>query len=140
MIHDEYTNRKDLSAGLKHYYRNHERQLEIKRTFKQRYPAEYILNRTRSRAKDRGIEFDLECDDIVIPETCPILKIPLIFSEEGRNDNTPSIDRVNNTLGYIKGNIRIISWRANWLKRNLIVEEVRSILKYMEDNEIPSPN
>lgn len=121
---------------MKHYHRNRDRQLETKRTFKQRYPTEYILNSTRSRAKERGIEFNLEIEDIIIPDICPVLDIPLKFSDKGREENTPSIDRLNNDLGYIKGNVHIISWRANRLKNNQTIVEVRAILKYMEENEL----
>jgi len=137
VIIDEFTGRTDLSAAMKHYYRNRDRRLSVKRSFKQRYPEEYILNGTRSRAKERGIEFNLEIDDIIIPDICPILLVPLRFSTEGRGANVPSIDRINNDLGYVKGNVRIISWRANRLKNNLTTTEVRSLLKYMEENEVP---
>lgn len=133
VIRDEFTDRDDLSYGLKHYYRNRDRKLAEKRQYKHQYPVGYILNGTRSRAKERDVEFNLELEDIIIPEKCPVFGTPLEFTEEGRGDNTPSVDRIDNSRGYVKGNIRIISWRANRLKNNLTKEEVRAILDYMEN-------
>jgi hypothetical protein len=124
---------------MKHYYRNKDSILIKKRAFKLSSPEEYILKGTSSRAKERGIHFDLDINDIVIPEVCPVFKTPLRFSEIGRESTTPSIDRVDNNLGYTKTNIRIISWRANRLKNNLTIKEVRALLDYMEANEVP-PN
>lgn len=101
--------------------------------------ARSILNRSRVRAKSKGWEFSLTIEDIIIPEICPVLGIPLKVHEgirgDGRHDGSPSIDRFNSSKGYTKDNIRIISWRANCLKKNGTVEEFEAILKYMK-NEI----
>lgn len=129
-IYDEYTDRHEMSPGLKHYWRNRKRQLATKHSFKIRSPEMHILNGARSRAKERGIDFNLEIEDVQIPDVCPICKIPIKFSEK-RTDNTPSIDRLDNDLGYIKGNVRIISWRANRLKNNMTKEEVANLYGYL---------
>lgn len=47
-------------------------------------------------------------------------------------ENSPSIDRIDPAKGYIKGNIAVISWRANMLKNNMSVEEARLLLAYLE--------
>lgn len=133
MIKDEFTDRSDLSYGLKHYYRNRDTLLDTKHNFKIRSPEMYILNGTRSRAKERGIDFNLDLKDIVIPETCPICQIPLKYSSK-RTNNTPSIDRINNSLGYTKGNVRVISWRANRLKSNITKEEVSRLNDYLSSS------
>lgn len=90
-----------------------------------------ILSRVKSRAKRLGIPFGLELSDIIIPELCPVLSIPIWSAPgQGRNPiNSPSLDRVNPELGYIKGNIRVISNRANLLKSNATLEELEMILK-----------
>jgi len=48
-------------------------------------------------------------------------------------DAAPSIDRVDNSKGYVPGNVRIISWRANRLKNDATVEEMELIIKYMKE-------
>jgi hypothetical protein len=89
-----------------------------------------MFYQAKLRAKKNNLEFNLELDDIVIPTTCPVLGIPL--SRTGiRHDGSPSLDRIDNTKGYIKGNIAVISWRANALKKDASIEEIRLILKYM---------
>lgn len=119
-----------MSYSLKSYYKHREKRLAVKHDFKIRSPEMYILNGTRSHAKERGIDFNLELEDIIIPDTCPICQIPLIFSAK-RTNNTPSIDRVDNNLPYIKENVRIISWRANRLKNNMTKEEVARLNDYL---------
>ena len=128
------------------YEKNKERILENKRrpenkpylSQKQRAwnlanPTRYILNNCRSRAKREGIEFNLSIDDIIIPEVCPYLKIPLtLILGEGKQESNISIDRIDPTKGYIKGNVQIISKKANTMKSNASKEELitfaRSIL------------
>ncbi len=80
-------------------------------------------------AKKRGLAFTIDQDDVPIPEICPALGIPLDWSDY---DHTPSIDRVDNTLGYTPGNVAVISRRANGIKRDASVDELKSIVAYME--------
>ena len=92
----------------------------------------------KNRAKDRSLPFDLKVEDIVIPESCPMLGISLKATVgKGRismkdNWNAPTLDRIDSTGGYTKGNVMVISARANFLKNNATLEEMRAILWYME--------
>lgn len=97
--------------------------------------ANGILRAAKSRAKKRGIEFNLLLEDIDIPEFCPVLGIKLEFNDDYQKDSSPSIDRINNQKGYIKNNIKIISYRANQLKSDLSIEEIEKIIKYIEKFE-----
>lgn len=87
----------------------------------------------KNRARRQNVPFDLDPEDIIFPETCPVLGIPLIFSRGGRTNNTPSIDRKIPSIGYVKGNIRVISWRANRLKNDATLEELKKLVEYLED-------
>lgn len=83
----------------------------------------------RSRAKKRGLPFDITYEDVVVPEFCPILGIPL--KEKGRpgwSDNSPSLDRIIPEKGYVKGNVRVISNRANRIKIDATIEELELVL------------
>ena len=81
------------------------------------------------------MSFDIEEKDVVIPEYCPVLGIKL-ESGVGKGkwflDASPSIDRIDPTKGYTKGNVQVISWRANALKRDGTIAEMRAIVAYME--------
>jgi len=91
-----------------------------------------VMSLIRSRARNTGRSFDLCASDIIVPEVCPVLGITLIAGAEAPLNNRPSVDRFDNRLGYTKDNIRVISYRANQLKRDATVDEIRRILHYME--------
>ena len=96
-----------------------------------------VMANIRHRAKKQGLEFSITHKDIIIPEVCPVFKTPFVFGADGKttkaNPNAPSVDRVDNTKGYTKDNIRIISYRANILKKNATLEELRGLVRYMEE-------
>lgn len=76
----------------------------------------------------------------VMPDKCPVFNTPLDFEHaggiQGRNPNSPSLDRFDNSKGYTKDNVRIVSWRANSLKSNGTAEEFKQIIKYLEGDSL----
>lgn len=107
------------------------RRLQSK-SMRSRDPIRYLLNQVRYRAKKTGKEFDLTKEELYVPEFCPILGIPLFFTEGKRTDNSYSIDRIDNSKGYTKDNVRVISLAANIRKGDLTIEQVENLLKYMK--------
>lgn len=93
-----------------------------------------ILSRVKSRAKRNGIPFNLEVSDIVIPDRCPVLGIPIVQNQgrQGYFPDSASVDRIVPELGYVKGNVRVISQRANQLKSDATLEEMRLVLADLE--------
>ena len=79
----------------------------------------------RRNAKRRGEECSLVLDDIVIPEICPVLGIRLQPGSHSHQDCSPSVDRIDSTKGYTKDNVWIISARANRIKNNATIEEIK---------------
>jgi hypothetical protein len=63
---------------------------------------------------------------------CPVFGLELDWFAEARKENSPSFDRVDPKLGYIKGNVQIISARANRIKNDGTAEEHRLIAAYMD--------
>lgn len=88
----------------------------------------------KKRAKLKGLEFDIELEDIPkIPKYCPILGIEIKPNTTNSPlDSSPSLDRIDNLKGYVKGNVRIISNRANRIKADATVEELKKILEDYE--------
>ena len=87
--------------------------------------------RLKSRSKKKQIPFDIEVSDIEPPKHCPVLGIPLhTVPGLGTNQhNSASVDRINPKLGYTKGNVRVISMRANLLKSDATIEELEKVLE-----------
>ena len=120
-----------------------------RQAYKNRYPErdkkqrdyynrteEKFLSNIKSRAKKSGIPFDLTLEDIVFPEVCPVLGIALRRNYDkgsGYHADSPSLDKIDPKLGYIKGNVRIISSRANLLKSNAEVWELELVLKDLKE-------
>ena len=77
-----------------------------------------LLQQAHYRSRLKNIPFDIELSDIIIPEVCPILGLPLKTLIDGNRDLSPSLDRIDNTKGYVKGNIQVISSKANTMKHN----------------------
>jgi hypothetical protein len=98
-------------------------------------PIGFLLQRLKVSAKSRGVAFNLRREDIHIPRVCPALGIRLVWPRKlhtGRPANMPSADRVDPKRGYVKGNVRIISSRANSLKNNASLAELRGLVRYVE--------
>lgn len=88
----------------------------------------YLVKAARNRAKKRNIPFDITTEDLVLPEKCPLLNIELKMNEGRMKYNSYSIDKIDNSLGYIKGNVWIISTKANLLKGNSTIEELELLV------------
>lgn len=99
---------------------NPDRTKRNKLNFLLRHPERRILKAAKQNARVKGIDFNLEESDIIIPDICPALKTQF----EYRSPYTASIDRIDPTKGYIKGNIQIISKKANLMKNNATREEL----------------
>lgn len=98
------------------------------------YTPEYLaVARVKTRAKKQGIAFALTEADIVIPDVCPVLGIPLAprVGLHGPQRCSPSIDRIDPNGGYVPGNVAVISHRANTLKSNATIAELEAVLAYM---------
>ena len=92
-----------------------------------------LRNKRRSAMRD-GHSFELEWADLHWPTHCPILGLELdYYGEAGqRSDNSVSFDRLDPSVGYVKGNVYIVSWRANRIKNDGTPEEHRRIADWME--------
>lgn len=62
-----------------------------------------------------------------------MLGIELSISEGRMADNSPSLDRFKPELGYVKGNIHVISTRANRIKNDATYNEIRKLFYWMDD-------
>lgn len=95
---------------------------------------DYVLwNAARQRARRDGLRFEIERSDVAIPECCPILGIKLnLGGEKGRmQPDSPSLDKIDPSKGYVPGNVWVISWRANRMKSDATPDELRAFCEGM---------
>lgn len=78
----------------------------------------YCLSQIKRRCKRDRILFNLVAEDIVVPAVCPVTLRPFIYHTRNHPDN-PSLDRIDPTQGYIRGNIQVISRKANMAKQDI---------------------
>lgn len=93
-----------------------------------------LVKYARKRALKKGLDFDEDVAEHLIelggcPSKCPILGIELSYSG---GDSSPSLDRIDNSKGYIKGNVMIISFRANRLKSDATIYELKLISEFIK--------
>lgn len=93
-------------------------------------PVERLFASAKFRAKRDGIRFTIKVSDVELPTHCPIFGIK-IDSYAGGRFSAPSLDRVIPKLGYIPGNVQIISWRANVIKNDGSAEEHDAVARYI---------
>lgn len=131
-----YTDRYHSDSEFKEHRKKIQKEVVLKRKYE--HPEKNLLSWAKIRANDKNLDFNLELNDIIIPEYCPILNIKLNLDS---NINTsPSLDRIDINKGYIKGNVQVISMKANTMKNSATFEELKmftkNILNYIKDEDI----
>lgn len=93
-------------------------------------PLKNILLCAKRRARQKKLDFNITENDLFIPNECPVLGIPLFVSEKRPTDNSPTIDRIDNEKGYIKGNVLIVSYKANTIKNSASIDEMEKVYSF----------
>lgn len=78
------------------------------------------------------MDFNLLPEDIVIPDVCPVLGIELRhnYGKNGPTDHSPTVDRIDNSKGYVRGNVIVVSFRANRLKSDATSAELLRVANF----------
>lgn len=91
-----------------------------------------LYENAKNRAKKKGWTFTITIDDIIVPSYCPVFDVPFVWGE-GLNDYSPSIDRIDASKGYERGNICIISTLANRIKSNATPEQIQRVADFTKE-------
>ena len=91
-----------------------------------------LRNGAQTRARALGVPFNLKISDIVVPDTCPVFGLKLEKNKDRQRDNSPTLDRTVPELGYVVGNVKVISYKANCIKSFGTAEEHRAVANYMD--------
>lgn len=96
--------------------------------------SQKLVWESRRRAKELGVAHTITWEDVLVPEFCPALGIKLEVNPTGVgfHDASPSIDRIKPENGYVPGNVVVISFRANRIKHNATVEELKAVSSWLE--------
>lgn len=89
-----------------------------------------LLSSAKHRAQRDGLPFNLTLDDVVIPDRCPALGIPLKRGQGKCTPNSPTLDRIVNEWGYVRGNVVVVSFKANTTKSNLTLGQLEQMVKF----------
>jgi len=121
----KYT-RKDGSVGLSPRRANpmQYRRLKVTNT----------RTKARLRAKEHGLPYDVSIDYLmsIFPEdsVCPVFGTPMVWGEADGKNNSPSLDRIIPELGYVEGNVVWISTRANRLKQDASLDDMKRLYTF----------
>lgn len=107
------------------------RKYATNRAYETRHPERILLAGARKRAQKLGIPCTITEADIHIPEVCPILGVRL--ESRGPRSNAPSLDRIIPHLGYVPGNVAVLSLRANSIKNDASADLHRRIADWMDE-------
>nr|DAV12594.1 MAG TPA: restriction endonuclease [Caudoviricetes sp.] len=120
-----------------HHRQNTQRDIERITAWKHANPNRVARSRLLKNAKVRatalGLAFDLTLEDITLPEVCPVLGIEIVFGRGQVQPGSPTVDRVVPEKGYVRGNVCVISHRANQIKSNGTIAEHEAVLRYMRE-------
>ena len=104
-------------------------------------PVWSMLRRAKARAKKEGFDFDLSASDISpLPDQCPVLGLPLRISIMHQDPCAYSLDRIDNTKGYVRGNVAVMSYKANRLKNDGTADEHEAIAAWMRSQPALAAN
>lgn len=95
-------------------------------------PEQSLLYSAKRRAKQGGYDFSITLEDVVVPKFCPILGLPLqVGKGRGNIPNAPTLDKIDPKLGYVPGNVQVISRRANTMKSDASKSELVAFAKWV---------
>lgn len=90
-----------------------------------------MLRNAKMRARRKHLAFDITAQDIKIPKLCPVLKKAFTFGAARSTPLSPSLDRIDPRKGYVRGNIVVISLRANQIKSDASYADVLAVARWL---------
>lgn len=130
----EYRENKSVNNTTKkraiEYYYNHKE--EVLQKSKERYLKnikKMLYKSAKERAKKKNIPFNINVDDIVIPPKCPVFGFEFEIGTKDKQ-KSPSLDRIIPEKGYVKGNIVVVSLKANTMKSNATLDEIKQLYDF----------
>lgn len=103
--------------------------------------ATYATIDAKKRADRKNVPFDLPKGYIesILPTHCPVFNTKFQYGGNGKvKPESPALDRIIPRLGYIQGNVQIISVKANNIKSAYNSNDIQMVadwLRGLEENK-----
>lgn len=131
---------RDNKAHYNEYYKkrhqSHQKQiLDYSKKYREENPLKVTLAKLKIRCKQKNWDFDLteEYLETIKVDICPVAKTKLNYKPSFAHDpNRASLDRIDNSKGYVKGNVAWISYRINTNKGDLSIQEILNLAEYVK--------
>lgn len=112
-------------------------QMKKARTGKEGY-LKTMLASAKARAKESNLQFDIDLKYLgfIATDYCPVDGLPFDWERQLETDKslplaTPSLDRIDSSQGYVKGNVKIIGWKWNAKKSNMSLDDLLLLVEYV---------
>lgn len=90
---------------------------------------------TQKRAFNKhDLEFSINWYDISLPDKCPCTGIKINYESKENWKTRPSIDRIDNSKGYVPGNVWVISAWANAIKSNANGKQILQVAAFQANS------
>lgn len=114
---------------------------EAKRAWRDRDPinawACSATGSARERARRYALPIDIDKNYVrsIVPAVCPVFGTPFEFLGKRLRPESPSLDRIDPAKGYVRGNVAIISLRANAIKSNACWQDIQRVADWLRNQE-----
>lgn len=114
----------------KHRRKYQNRANELRRQEHQQDPIRFMIYAAKGRSKKLNVPFDLQPQDLMLPERCPALDVLLERNVAHQRDNSPTLDRIIPEKGYVRGNVLVVSAKATRIKNDASVDEIERVAAF----------
>ena len=89
-----------------------------------------MITLARKRARKKKLDCSITDKDFTPITHCPLLGIAFDFAKKGKGtaDNSPTLDRINPSKGYVPGNVWVISAKANRMKSDATLRQLEQLV------------
>ena len=116
--------------------------MDRRKTHKLRFPkrawAAYAVKDAKKRAETKGVPFDITRSYIesILPDECPVFGTKFTWIGNGKiRPESPALDRIKPSLGYIEGNVHVISVKANNIKSAYNSQDILTVARWLQNIE-----
>lgn len=99
-----------------------------------------MLSNAMHRAQRRGAKFDRAALEELLdnaPDRCPVFGTLFAVRRGVRGvvDTAPTVDRLDNSKGYVRGNMCLISWKANRVKNDATLSDLTAVVTWLRSHD-----